>query len=118
MDAAVLRRALIRERFVETDIVRAYAVDAVGHANKQRKRAQIANDGTDRDIDNIIAEPPPVRPASRDKSSVLERILDLALEHIRRCAENAQTGEAGSSGFVEELGPLPANRTPASKGPP
>ena len=64
MVAPVLGRAFIREGLVETDVVGAHAVDAVRHANNQRKRAQIANDGSDRDIHNVIAETSPVRPAS------------------------------------------------------
>ena len=93
--APVLRRAFVGEGLVETDVVGAHAVDAVRHANNQRKHAQIANDGSDRDIHNVIAETSPVRPASGYQSAVLERILDLALKQIGGGAEDAQSREAG-----------------------
>ena len=37
VDAAVLRRAFVGEGLVETDVVGAHAINAVRHANKQRK---------------------------------------------------------------------------------
>ena len=60
------RGALVREGLVETDVIGTHPVDAVRHANKQWKRAQVANNGSDRDIHNIIAETSPVRPAARN----------------------------------------------------
>jgi hypothetical protein len=90
--AAVLRGAFVGEGFVVSDVVGAHAVDAVRHVDLDGVCPQVANDGSHRDVHNVVAEPASIGPASRDQSAIGERILHLALEHI--AAEDAQAREA------------------------
>ena len=117
MVPAVLRRAFVGEHLVVADVVGAHAIDPVRHAYEQRKRAQVADEGGDRDVDNVVAEAASIGPAAGDRSAIAERILDLALEHI--VAENAQTREASVVRVLGVGGPAARQaRTPASRGPP
>ena len=67
--ASVLRRALIREGLVVTDVVFVEIVTCGSRITGQH--AQIADDGADRDIKHVIAKTPPVRPASGNNSADL-----------------------------------------------
>ena len=76
--------------------------------DEQRRIAQVANEGGDRDVDNVVAEAASIGPAAGNQSAIAERILDLALEHI--AAEDAQAREARVVRILGSLGPLPAKR--------
>ena len=88
--APVLRRGLVREDLVERHVVRIDVVPC-GTTNDRRARAQVADQCRDRDIDNVVSEPPAIRPSSGN-DAVAEAGLDLADEHI--AAEDAQPREA------------------------
>jgi len=78
--AAVLRRGFVREDLIETHIVAIHVV-AEWPSKYRRAGAEIAGDCGHRDIENVIAESPSVRPAAGDHA-VAEALLDLANENI------------------------------------
>src|SRR6185503_18441870 len=82
----VLRSRFVREDFVEDHIVGADAINAICHAHHDRS-SQIAKQGADGDIDNIIAEATAIRPATGN-DSVAEAWLHCARQHV--VAENSQ----------------------------
>src|SRR5689334_3511736 len=98
MVAAILRCRLVRKDLVETHVV---AIDAIARrtANDQIVWiAQVTDQRRHSDVDNVVAEAPPVGPTARNEPTILERILNVALEHI--AAEDAQTRKPGVVGIV------------------
>ena len=91
--AAVLRCRLIRKDFVESHVI---AIDTITRwtTNDQIVRiAQVTNQSSYGNVDNVISKASTVGPTTRNESAVLERILDVALQHV--AAEDAQARETG-----------------------
>ena len=62
--------------------------EASGAADDWRAHTEIADQRRHRDLDHVVAEAAPVRPAAGDRASA-EAGLDLAGQHVS--AEDAQT---------------------------
>ena len=92
--ATVLRRAFVRERLIVTDIVGAHAVDTVCHANDQRT-AQVTDEGTHRDVHNVVAEAATIGPTAGDDSADVKRMPGNQSTWKRIATEDAQPREAG-----------------------
>src|ERR1041384_6598226 len=87
--AAVLRCRLIRKDFVESHVI---AIDTITRwtTNDQIVRiAQVTNQSSYGNVNNVISKASTVGPTTRNESAVLERILDVALQHV--AAKYAQT---------------------------
>ena len=90
--AAVLRCRFVREDFVESHVV---AIDAIAcwTTNDQVIRiAQIADQSSHGDVYNVISKAPTVGPSAGNEPAILERILNVALQHV--AAEDAQARES------------------------
>src|SRR6476659_8443985 len=88
----ILWRRFVRKDLVEAHIVAGYAVVVALERIVDYQLvgiAQIAQQGNDRDIDHVIAEPAPVGPSAGNEASILKRILNTALENI--ATEDAQS---------------------------
>src|SRR6185369_5587648 len=89
MVAAVLGCRFVREDFIESHVV---AIDAIAGwtTNDQVIRiAKVADQSSHSDIDNIVSEATTVGPPARNEPTILEWILDAALQHIT--AEDAES---------------------------
>src|SRR6185369_4315844 len=87
--ATVLRCRLVRKDFVESHVV---TIDSItcGTTDDQVVRiAQVTDQSSHRNVDNVISKASTVGPAAGNEPAVLERILNVALEHV--AAEDAQT---------------------------
>ena len=91
--ATVLRSAFVRERLVETDVVAVNAIDTVRAANKWRRRPQVTNEGSYRDVHNVVAEAAPVGPTAGDQSAVVNGSWIWLWKRI--ATEDAQPRETG-----------------------
>ena len=80
MIAAVLGCGFVGEHFVIRHIVRADAIHAIGDTNYQRA-AQVANQGADGNVHNVITEAPAVGPSTRN-DAVAESRLNMAHQRI------------------------------------
>ena len=87
--APIERRRCVRKDLVVGDVV---VVDVVarGTADDWRAHAEVADQRRHRNIDHVVAEAAPVRPAAGHHASA-ESGLDLAGQHVS--AEDAQTRE-------------------------
>jgi hypothetical protein len=73
MVPTVVRCSLIRESFVETDVILAHAIDAICHPDHQRA-AEVADERGDRDVHDVITKAPPIRPATRYDTAAEARL--------------------------------------------
>src|SRR6185369_894503 len=86
--AAVLRCGLIRTEFIESPVVMIDPVTCWTTNDQVIRIAQVADQRSHCDVDNIISKAPAIGPSTRNKPTILERVLNVALEHV--AAEDAQ----------------------------
>ena len=85
--ASVLRRSLIREGLVVTDVVFVEIVTR-GSANDWGRHAQIADERGYGDVKDIVTKAPPIGPATGDNSADVKRMtrdLTRSAHRHRRC---------------------------------
>ena len=91
VDAAVLRRGLIREHLIIRHVVVIHAIAWGVQVDHRRGHAQVAQQCVDGNVDYIVAEAPAVGPAARNETAVAERILDFAFQNV--AAKDTQSRE-------------------------
>src|SRR5262245_6367804 len=87
--ATVLRCRFVWKHFVESHVVAIDAITCRATNDQIVWIAQVADQCRDGDIDNVITKATAIGPTTRNEPAVLERILDVALQHI--AAEDAET---------------------------
>src|SRR5689334_22121697 len=93
MVAAVLRRRFIGEDLVEGHIVMIDSIAGWTTNDQVVWISQIADQRSHGDVYNIVSKTPAIGPSARNESAILERILNIALQHV--AAEDAQARETG-----------------------
>src|SRR5262245_52817002 len=97
MVTSVLGSGLIRKDLVVSHVISIDAIACRTTNNEVGRIAQVADEGSNSDIYYVISEPPAIRPATGNETTILEGILNLAFEHI--AAKYAESGKPSIIGI-------------------